>query len=266
MDKQTNQLITKFFNCAEKVSVEWICSTLSIDPKTLFYDIKSIPFESTYRDIVDHICIEAEDGKYYRLVLRLGKYVPSEYKYNPAWKSDINFKKATSLLYDSINRVFPSVVRSILVDEKNIQSVVCKRYFENVFPFIDEEKMIFNLKAINHLGMIRNSYIQHIKQFEEKKDKLDNDELKTYENLLKQVKYISDEDIKNQEITCNVKNNELKNADVLHIYCYQVNEFESVNSLDNIFHKLPSVSSKQYVDEDSDDEFEKFKKENILDY
>ena len=203
MNKQEQEqeqldIINKFFNYAESPIKEWIAKYLQKDIMEVFPD---------YQDNSDILGFQSEISNEYFV----GYILPME-KINKLFvdtfemEKSNNYKKALSMLYDSVNHVFTAVVNT-----------ASKDYIERlkfIRPMFIEKYMAFQMCRINS-SATKLKYAYEMVE-EAKKNNISPDD-KNIQECMKIINDLSEEKLNQEESLCIEENQKLKDYDLLYL-------------------------------------------------
>ncbi len=209
----------KYFDLAETQVKLWISRFLEDSADVVFPDFK---------DDTDVLSIY-EDGKYYTFYL-------SENKVFEVKELTENMRKAMSVLYDSVIRVYGPIVHTAMIG-----------VLQNVMPTFDNENYRFKFVAVNKLAVIKQNLLNKLyesQEYNKKLDEFDNDEVKEIrvkldafrDETIKELNSITEEDINADEKNRNEVESRLTNGPYLYICAREGGHNEST-----IAKRLPVV-------------------------
>lgn len=233
----------KFFNLAEAPVKRWMANFLKKDVNEVFDD---------YHDFDDLFVTSSTDINKVKYAFYLSDKQPNEEsKINKdIILNDDNFKKAMSVVFDSVFAVFPSIVKTM---------VKYSSEFENVFPEFDNNNYCFIFKYVDRLEFEKTKLLNILYQIRDERKKLEenkdsipiskyteiNEKLnEMYKSHFKKLTEISDDDIKKQKEKNKILNdilNKDNNKDNYRLYmcCKLASDMKN----DVVFDRLPKISS-----------------------
>jgi len=251
-DEEQAEIITKMFNCTESPIKEWIATFLDAEVKYVFTD---------YVDNSDVIGFQENDKHYNAYVVTLNHDTTSQV--NPELlKNSEKTRKACSILYDAVYKVFPSVAPTC--SDEYLNMVVGLR------PIFDEKTMSFKLFRINgksaQLQLALEQKYKIMELLSKSESELTIDQKAGIDNSLKKIDDIIKNNTKqvldDDELICNLTNNKLETYDKLYIVVEECDENNQEN-METSMRRLP-VFGLSYQDPDEETYIDKLKKEYTI--
>lgn len=247
IDEEEAAIITKLFNCTESVIKEWIAEYLDKSPSDVFDD---------YVDDPDVIGFQ-ENNKHYNAYVVTMKNTTSLVD-SKLLKNSEKARKACSMLFDGVYKVFSSVIQT---------STEYKEQIQGLRPVFDESSMSFQLKCINVKAEQLKIAVDQLHKTRaylcSSKTELINDQLESIKNSIKLysdiIKSNTTEVLNAAEEECKKTNERLATLNNLCIAIEDVDD-QDIDNLETSMRRLPTFGL-QYQDPDEENYIDKLKKE-----
>ena len=254
----------KFFNCAEAPIQEWIADYLNIPVDDVFAD---------YKDDSDVIGFMIGNNHYSAYLVTMPPNTDSLVD-KSVLKLDDKAKKACSMLYDAIRKVFMAVTGSLAesIEQKigvcktNSISEEQKTNIKSLMPFFIEDKMAFRLVRINRKAMqlhaANEQKVQIQKFLKSNPTDISPEQHAAIQTSLQQIAKVFAENTKEvldvEEELCKTINENLKTNMLMHIVLEEssTNDAEMLNES---MKRLPMFGLK-FQDPEEDNYVDKLKK------